>query len=158
MKNRKPKTDKPKITLASLLEYTLFICTLIVIVLRATYTEAPLPQTPQIQSAIHDTVYSLVLSGVLVLLLMLLLSIRLFNSRLSFKLNFMEIAFALLLIAAVVASVYAPNKRAAINASIIFLSPAYGLSPHPFTRLPRQNQNPAHRNRVSRRRSNLAVR
>lgn len=123
MKDAKPKPDKPKVVIASLLEILLFVFTLIIIVLRATYTEAPMPQTSQIQSAIHDTVYSLALSGGLIFSMLLLLLIRLFTGRLSFKINLMAIAFLLLLIAAVISSVYAPNKRAAINASLIFLSP-----------------------------------
>ncbi|MFH1370690.1 MAG: O-antigen ligase family protein [Planctomycetota bacterium] len=123
MKNHKSKTDKPKITFVSLLENILFVVCLITIVLRTTFTEAPLPQTSQIQSAIHDTVYSLALSGVLLFSLLLLFLIRLFTRRLSFKFNLMEIALVLLLIATAVATLYAPNKRAAINASLILLAP-----------------------------------
>jgi tetratricopeptide (TPR) repeat protein len=107
------------------MENFLFVVCLIVIVLRATFTEAPTPLSPQIQAAINDTVYSLVLSGVLFFALFLFLLIRLFTRRLSFKFTLFEIALALLVIAAILATLYAPNKRAAINASLIFLAPLF---------------------------------
>jgi O-antigen ligase len=123
MKNYKSKTDNPKITFVSLLENTLFVCSLIVIVLRATFTEAPVPQTLQIPAVISDAVYSLALSGILIFALFLLLLIRLFTRRFSFKITAIKIALVLLLIAAALATLYAPNKRAAINASLILLAP-----------------------------------
>jgi hypothetical protein len=125
MKNHKSKIVNPKITFASLLENALFVVCLIVIVLRATWTEAPIPLTSPLLSAINDTVYSLSLSGILIFALLLLLLIRLFTRRLSFKFNLMEIALVLLFIAAMLATLCAPNKRAAINASLILLAPLF---------------------------------
>ena len=106
-----------------MLENALFVICLIVIVLRATFTEAPSPLSSQIPAAINDAVYSLALSGILIFAFFLLFLIRLFTRRFSFKITAIRIALVLLLIAAALATLYAPNKRAAINSSLIFLAP-----------------------------------
>ena len=106
-----------------LLENVLFICCVAAIVLRATYTEAPSPLATQIQAALNDTVYSLALSGVLIFAFLLWVLAELFGRRFSYRLNSFQIGLAILLLGAILASLYASNKRAAINASLIFITP-----------------------------------
>jgi len=117
------KTDNPKGKALSLLENVLFICCVIVIVLRATYAEAPMPQSAQIQAAINDTVYSLALSAVLIFASLLLLLVALFSGRLSYRTTAMGIGLAILFAGATLSAFCAANKRAAITASITLLAP-----------------------------------
>jgi tetratricopeptide (TPR) repeat protein len=123
MKNQKAKSNNSKISLVTLFESVIFLLCLAVIVLRTMFTEAPSPLAPTIQAAINDTVFSLVLSGVLFLALILFVLVRLFTNRLTFKFTLLEAAFVILVIAAIISSLYASNKRAAINASVTFIAP-----------------------------------
>ena len=122
MKNQKIKTDAGGKFL-TLLENILFVCCVVVIVLRATFTEAPTPQSSQIQAAINDAVYSLALSAILIFSFLLLFLVRLFSGRFSFRLTPMQIGLVIFLVAAILSCLYASNKRAAITASLTLLAP-----------------------------------
>jgi len=107
----------------SLLDNALFVCILVVIVLRTTFTEAPSAQASQISGAINDTVYSLCLSAILIFAPLLWLTARLFAGRFSFKFTPLHLGLAIFLIAEVIATFYASNKRSAITASLTMLAP-----------------------------------
>jgi O-antigen ligase/tetratricopeptide (TPR) repeat protein len=123
MINSTTKTDSSKSKVLLLIENILFVCCVVVIVLRATYTEAPTPLSTQIQAALNDTVYSLALSGVLILAFLLWFLARLFCGRVSLKITSMQTGLGILLLGAILASHYASNKRAAISVSLILTAP-----------------------------------
>ena len=123
MKNPTTKTNLPENNAITLLQNVLFVVCLIIIVLRATFTEAPSPQSTQIQAAINDTVYSLALSGLLIFALLLWVLAKLWTGQFSFRHSAVEIGLLVFLAAAVIASFFASNKRAAINASLTLLAP-----------------------------------
>jgi Tfp pilus assembly protein PilF len=119
------KTDNTKSNAIVLLENALFICCIIVIVLRTTFTEAPTPQPAKIQSIINDPVYSLCMSAVLIFASLLWLLARLFGKRFSYRTTAMEIGLVILLLGAILATLYAANKRAAISSSLTLLAPIF---------------------------------
>ncbi|MGA2172403.1 MAG: O-antigen ligase family protein [Sedimentisphaerales bacterium] len=117
------KTDSPKSKSLSLLENVLFVCCVIVIALRATWTEAPTLQSTQLQALINDTVYSLSLSGVLIFAALLLLVAAIISGRFSYKISAMEIGLVILFTGITIATLNAPNKRAAITSALTLLAP-----------------------------------
>jgi len=125
MTNPTTKTDNPKSKALLLLENVLLVCCVAVIALRATSAEAPMPQSTQIHTSINDTVYSLALSGILIFALLLWVLARLFAGRLSFRITAMQVGLVILIAAAILATIYASNKRAAVNASIMLLAPFF---------------------------------
>jgi hypothetical protein len=119
------KTDNPKSKTVLLLEDILFVLCLAVIVLRTTFTEAPTPQSTQIQAAINDVVYSLCISAVLIFAFLLLAFAGLWTGRFSYRPSAIGIGLLILIAAAIIASFYAPNKRAAITVSLTLLAPIF---------------------------------
>jgi O-antigen ligase/tetratricopeptide (TPR) repeat protein len=123
MKSVRTKTAKPKPDFISILETVLLICCIAVLAFRTTHTESPSPQPAQIPAAINDAVYSIAMSGILIFSLLFLLLGRLFTGRFSYKVSSLEIGLVIFLAAAVFASYFAPDKRAAITASLIVSAP-----------------------------------
>ena len=119
------KTDNPRSKTVLLLEDILFVLCLAVIILRTTFTEAPTPQSTQIQAAINDVVYSLCISAVLIFAFMILAFAGLWTGRFSYRPAAIGIGLLILIAAAIIASFNAPNKRAAITVSLTLLAPIF---------------------------------
>ena len=123
MTNPKTKTDNSKSKTVLLFENILFVCCIVVIALRATSSEAPVPQSTPIQAAINDTVYSLCLSGTLIFAFLLWCLAKLFSGRPPFKITAMGTGLAILVTGLILATFYAANKRAAITSAVTLLAP-----------------------------------
>jgi O-antigen ligase len=123
MATLKIKTDSPKLDFLTLFETALFICCIVVLAFRTTHTETPTPQPVQIPAAINDAVYSIAISGILIFSLLLLLFVRLVTGRFSYKITSLEIGLVIFIAAAVFASYFAPDKRAAITTSLMITAP-----------------------------------
>jgi tetratricopeptide (TPR) repeat protein len=119
MTNPKVKTTEA----GALFEKVLFILCLVVIALRATFTEAPTAQATQIQGAINDTVYSLCLSGVLIIAFLVWVLVAVWRGGFSYWPRAAVIGLVVFAAGMVIAGVNAANKRAAITSSITLLAP-----------------------------------
>ena len=104
-------------------EYVLLALCLCVIAIRATFTEGPNAQTAGQSINISDSVYSLSISGLLISAFVLWLIAGLCGRKFSYRFTAMEIGLGLFCIAAVVAGLAAPNKRAAITNSVMIVAP-----------------------------------
>lgn len=104
-------------------EYVLLALCLCVIAIRATFTEGPNAQTAGQSVNISDSVYSLSISGLLISAFVLWLIAGLCGRKFSYRFTAMEIGLGLFCIAAVVAGLAAPNKRAAITNSVMIVAP-----------------------------------
>lgn len=104
----------------------LLILCLCILALRVTYTEAPTAQTTTFMGSLTDTIYSLTLSGLLLFAFVGWLLHRFITGRLTYRFTGMEIGLALFVVAAILSSVGASDKRAAINHVTILLSPVLG--------------------------------
>ena len=114
---RQPSSLKPK-------AYGLLALCLCILALRVTYTEAPTAQTMTLAGGLIDTIYSLTLSGLLIFAFVGWLVYRFVTGRLTYKVTGMEIGLALFVLAAILSSFGASDKRAAINHATILLAPA----------------------------------
>jgi hypothetical protein len=123
MTNPKTKTDNSKSKTALLFENILFVCCIVVIVLRATSSETPVPQSSPIQAVINDTVFSLCVSGTLIFAFLFWCLAKLFSGRPSFKITAMGTGLAILLTGLILATFYAANKRFAITSAVTLLAP-----------------------------------
>lgn len=101
----------------------LFIACVCVIVLRACSMENPHILLTGIESSLFDSFYSLCISGVLVLIFALWLITRLSAVSFVYRLSRLEIGTILFIIAAVVSSFFASDKRAAVTDSITMIAP-----------------------------------
>jgi hypothetical protein len=119
MIKREIKTHK----FTAFVETALFVLCLVVISLRATFTEAPATLPTQIQAAINDTVYSLCLSGALISAFILWVLIRLWIGRASHYSKLMTVGLIIFTAGMILATIYASNKRAAITSAVTVLSP-----------------------------------
>jgi len=97
------------------LEFVLLTFCLIVMALRATYTEAPTVSTSPLPGNISDTVYSLTLSGLLIGALVLWLVWGICLGRIRYRFTGIEIGLGLFLLAGVVSAFGAADKRLAIS-------------------------------------------
>jgi len=95
-----------------------------ILALRVTYTEAPTAQTILMASSLTDTIYSLTLSGLLIFTFVGWLLWRFVSGQWTYRITGMEIGLALFLMAAILSSFGASDKRAAINHTTILLGPA----------------------------------
>jgi hypothetical protein len=123
MTDKKIKIDDSKGKFLRLLENFLFVCCIVVIALRATSSEAPVPQSTPIQAAINDTVFSLCLSGALIFAFLIWCLAKLFSERPPFKITTMGTGLAILLTGLILATFYAANKRVAITSAVTILAP-----------------------------------
>ena len=103
--------------------YGLLVLWLCVLALRVTYTEGPTAQTMTLTGGLTDTIYSLSLSGLLIFAFFGWLVVRFVTGRLTYRVTGLEIGLVLFAIAAIVSSVGASDKRAAINQATILLAP-----------------------------------
>ncbi|MEN6429044.1 MAG: O-antigen ligase family protein [Phycisphaerales bacterium] len=97
---------------------------LCILALRVTYTEAPTAQTMTLTGSLVDTIYSLSLSGLLIFAFVGWFLCRFIAGRWTYRVTGMEIGLLLFIVAAVVSSLGASDKRAAINHVAILLAPA----------------------------------
>ena len=103
----------------------LAVLCLCVLALRVTYTEAPTVQTTTVAGSLMDTIYSLTLSGLLIFGCIGWLVYRFVASRSAYRVTGMEIGQALFVVAAIVSSVAASDKRTAISHAAILLAPPF---------------------------------
>jgi O-antigen ligase/Tfp pilus assembly protein PilF len=115
-------TDAPG-TAQRILGHVLFGLCLCVLALRVTYTESPTAQTSSLTGAFGDMVYSLTVSGVLIFALALWLVWGICAGRSSYRVTGIEIGLALFLIACVISTAAASDKRLAITQVMILLGP-----------------------------------
>jgi O-antigen ligase len=108
------------------LEIALLGMCLGILALRVTYTEAPTAQVTTLPGSLSDTVYSLTLSGLLLFAFVFWLLGRILSGRLTYRMTGMEIGLVLFATAAVVATLGASDKRAAITQSAVLLGPIFG--------------------------------
>jgi O-antigen ligase len=108
------------------LEIVLLGLCLGILALRVTYTEAPTAQMIATPGSLFDTVYSLTLSGLLLLGFVLWLLLRILRDRLTYRLTGMEFGLALFVVAAVISTLGASDKRAAVTHSAMLLGPIFG--------------------------------
>lgn len=109
----------PQSAISSVL-LALFLC---ILALRATYTESPTAQTTGLAGSLTDTVYSLTLSGLLIFALVAWLVWAALSGRVTYRFTGMEIGLALFLVACVVATAAASDKRLALSQTMILLGP-----------------------------------
>lgn len=98
---------------------------LCVLALRVTYTEAPTVQPLTLVGGLIDTIYSLTLSGLLVFAFVAWIVVQFVRNRPVYRFTGMEIGLGLFIVAAVVSSVAASDKRAAINHATILIAPVF---------------------------------
>ncbi len=123
MTDTKIKIDKSKNKFPALLETLLFPFCIAVIVLRATSSEAPTPQSSPIQAVLNDTVFSLCVSGTLILAFLIWCIAKIFSGRPSFKMSSSILGLVFLIAGIIIATLYAANKRFAISAAVTLLAP-----------------------------------
>jgi len=98
---------------------------LCILALRITYTEAPAAQTTTMAGGLTDMIYSLTLSGLLIFAFVAWIVYRFVKDRPAYRVTGMEIGLGLFMVAAIVSSFGASDKRAAINHATILLAPAF---------------------------------
>ncbi|MHC4792113.1 MAG: O-antigen ligase family protein, partial [Planctomycetota bacterium] len=104
------------------LEYLLLAVCLCVIALRATLTEGLASQLTS-QASLCNTIYSLSLTAVLIISFIVWFIWSFCSSRFVYRLTSLEIGLCLFTIAAVISTVIASNKRAAITDFIMLIAP-----------------------------------
>lgn len=105
------------------LEYIALAACLAVIALRTTFTEAPGGQASDQPINLGDQLYTLSMSTVLILSVFLWFVCRFCTKRFSYRFTAIEFGLLLFVIAAIVATLAAANKRAAITNSVTLLAP-----------------------------------
>ncbi len=123
MTDTKIKIDNQKNKFLTLLETLLFPFCIAVIVLRATSSEAPSPQSSPIQAALNDTVFSLCVSGILIFSFLIWCIAKIFSNRPTFKISASILGLIFLIAGIIIATLYAANKRSAITAAVALLAP-----------------------------------
>jgi O-antigen ligase len=121
-KGQRQKADGKRQRRRSSSAILLGLC-LCILALRVTYTEAPVAQMLTSLGGFADTIYSLTLSGLLISAFVFWLVLGILRRRFSYRVTGMEIGLVLLGIAAVIASIGASDKRAAITQTAALLSP-----------------------------------
>jgi hypothetical protein len=123
MTDLKKKNDNPKGSLFALFEKVLFVFCVVILVLRATSSESPVPQSNPIQTIVNDTVFSLCMSGAIGFAFFVWCIVKIFSNRSSFKLSFFGIGLVFLIVGITIAAFYAGNKRYAITCAITITAP-----------------------------------
>jgi len=118
------KIENSKSNFFALLETILFVCTIVIIVLRATSSEPPVTTSSPIQGKLNDTVYSLCLSGILIFSFLIWFIARIFQPKSVFKFPAAPIGLILLATGIIIATYYAANKRIAVTSAITLIAPA----------------------------------
>jgi len=108
-----------------ILEIVLLSLCLCILALRVTYTEGPTAQMLLMPGSLVDTVYSLTLSGLLIFSFLFWLLWRILGSRGTYRATGMEIGLVLFGAAAVISTIGASDKRAAITHSMMLLGPLF---------------------------------
>ncbi len=121
MKRKPANPDSPKSRAIVLLDHGILVLCLFVIALRATFVESVQPGS--ISTNISDTLHSLSVSFVLIFAFVLWFLLNLCGKKFSYRPTAMEAGLCLLILAAVVSGLAAPDKRQAINHITIFLAP-----------------------------------
>ncbi len=103
--------------------YGLLVLPLCVLALRVTYTEAPIAQTMTLAGSLTDAIYGLTLSGLLIFAFVAWGIRRFLKGRPSYRFTGMEIGLGLFIAAAIVSSLAASDKRAAITQATMLLAP-----------------------------------
>lgn len=106
-----------------ILEYVLLALCLCVIALRTTLTEGPTSPSTNMPINITSSVYSLSISAVLIFAFILWFVLSFCRKRFSYRFTGMEFGLCLFVIAAVIASIAASDKRAAITDFAVFIGP-----------------------------------
>ncbi|MGB7582805.1 MAG: O-antigen ligase family protein [Sedimentisphaerales bacterium] len=125
MTDTKTKIDNSKNKFLALLETLLFPFCIAVIVLRATSSEAPTPQSSPIQAVLNDTVFSLCVSGILIFTFLIWCLAKLFSNRPSFKISSSILGLVFLITGIIITTLYAANKRSAITSAVTLLAPIF---------------------------------
>jgi hypothetical protein len=123
MTNKKINNDCAKSTGQIIFEYVLLIISLAVITLRTTLTEGLNVQGTSQPINLGDNVYSLAISAVLIFALIAWFTYTLCSGRCAYRFTLLEVGLILFCLAAVISSINAANKRAAITNAIIFITP-----------------------------------
>ncbi|MHC4212497.1 MAG: O-antigen ligase family protein [Planctomycetota bacterium] len=104
-------------------EYVLLTVCLLLLAIRTTYTEGPNPQSTGQTINLGDNLYSLTLSLIILLSFTLWLVCGVFSRNFSYRPKITELAFVLFILAAIISTTVASNKRNAITDSVVVLSP-----------------------------------
>jgi len=123
MTNTKINSDSVKPKGQILFEYVLLIISLAVITLRTTLTEGLNVQGTSQPINLGDNVYSLSISAVLIFALLAWFTYTLCSGRCAYRFTLIEVGLLLFCLAAVISSINAANKRAALTNAIIFITP-----------------------------------
>jgi len=94
--------------------------------LRATYTEAPVAQTFTVPGGLTDTLYSLSLTGVLIGALLIWFLWGLVRGQVTYRVTGIGLGLAIFLLAGIVSTAGAADKRLAITQMAILLGPILG--------------------------------
>jgi O-antigen ligase len=105
------------------LEYIILAICLCIMALRATFTEGPIVQSLDQPVNLGDNVYSLTISTILISLFAVWLICSFTSKRVRYISSSIEPGLCIFIIAAVIAGITAANKRSAIDASLMLLSP-----------------------------------
>ncbi len=124
---RRRTEDRKQKTAASVpgrpLSVFLFGLCLCILALRVTYTESPTAQTASMAGGLSDTVYSLTLSGLLGFAFVVWLVRDVLSGRLAYRFTGIEIGLGLFLLACIISTAVASDKRLAIVQFVILLGP-----------------------------------
>jgi tetratricopeptide (TPR) repeat protein len=104
-------------------ENILFGVCLSALALRTTVTEGLSAQTSTQPINFGSTVFSLLVSGLLIFAFVLWFVANVLSKKFHYRFTGIEIGIALLIIAVIISSFYASNKRAAITEAIIVIAP-----------------------------------
>jgi O-antigen ligase/tetratricopeptide (TPR) repeat protein len=106
-----------------ILEYISLAFCLCVIALRATLAESPNPQSIKLQTGFSSVICTLVISAFLLVLFVVWLLWSLYSNKFVYRFGLLEIGLFLFIIAALISSAFASNKRAAITDSLSLIAP-----------------------------------
>ncbi len=104
-------------------EYILLTVCLLLLALRTTYTEGPNPQSSSQPINLGDNLYSITLSLIILISFALWLVSGVFSKNFTYRPKITELAFLLFILAAIISTTVASNKRDAITDSVVVLSP-----------------------------------
>jgi len=106
-------------------ELVLLGLVLCILALRATYTEAPTVQALTAPNGLTDTLYTVTVSGLLIFALAGWLLWRICTNRFQYRFTGIEVGLALFLLATVISTVGACDKRLAITHTVTLLGPVF---------------------------------
>ena len=123
MNRSKLNSTHDKSRAMAILEIALFAVCICVLLLRATFTEAPPAQSSTLPMNLSDSSYSLGISGILIFSFLLYLVWSLCSGRLQYRPTGIEIALLVFCAAALISGIAASNKRSAITYASVLLAP-----------------------------------